>query len=124
MKLDPLGGKSALEQIRQLEIKAEGDAGQKFQHRHFGAKAVPNRAELKSNRARADDEKFFWHLLEAKRFGTADDGFSIEFRERQLDCDASGGDDNVFGVDLLCFASRRFYRNLSGRGDRAHPLQY
>src|SRR4030095_172814 len=80
-------------------------------------------AKLKSNRARADDEKFFWHLIEAKRFGAADDGFAIEFCERQLDCRATGGDDNVFGFDLLYFASRRFYRNLSRCGDRAHPLQ-
>src|SRR5438552_16268923 len=106
MKLDPLRGKSALEKSRQLKIRAESDARKKFQHRHFGAKAVPNRAKLKSNRARANDEKFFGRLLEAKRFGAADDGFAIEFCERQLDRDASGGDDNVFGFDLLCFAGR------------------
>ena len=54
MKLDSLCGKGALEQIRELKIKAEGDARQKFQHRHFGTKAVPNRAKLKSDRARTE----------------------------------------------------------------------
>src|SRR5207244_8812106 len=97
--------KSALEQIRELEIKAERDARQKFQHRHFATEAVPNRAQFEPNRTCTDHEKFLWRLLEAKRFGTADDGFAIEFCERQLDSHASSRNHDIFCLDFLRLAA-------------------
>src|ERR1700730_7482601 len=109
MKLDPLCSERALEQIRELEIKAECDARQKFQHRHFATEAVPNRAKLKANRARADDEKFLWRRCETESFSTADDDVAIKFRERQFDRHATRGNDDVFGFDFVFLAARRFH---------------
>src|SRR5213076_801706 len=104
MKLDSLCGKGALKQIRELEIKAEGDARQKFQHRNFGAKTVPNRAKLKPNCAGANNEKFLWRLRKTERFSAANDCLAIEFRKWQFDRHASGRNNDVPGLDLLCFA--------------------
>ena len=112
MKLDSLRGEGALEQIRQLEVETHGNARQKFEHCHFATEAVPNRAQLEPDRARADDEKFLWRLCKAERFSAANDCFAIEFRERQFDRHTAGRDNDVLGLDLLGFAVGRFYATL------------
>ena len=108
----PLSGEQTLKQIRELKIETERDARQKFQHRHFRAEPVPNRAQLQTDRARADDEELLWRFGESKRFGAADDCFAVEFRERQFHRRAAGGDYDVFGFDLLRLALRGFNRKL------------
>src|SRR4029077_12442004 len=124
MKLDSLRSESPLEQVRQLEVKTHGNARQKFEHCHFATEAVPNRTELEPDRARADNEKFFWCLGKTERFSAANDSLAIEFREGQFDRNTSGCNNDVLGLDLLGFTARRFYGHFSRRRDRAHSFQH
>ncbi len=106
MKNDTLRSQRALEQIREFEIETDRDTRQKFEDRYFGAEAVPNRTELETNRARADDKKFRRRFGEKKCFRAADDCFAIKLCERQLNCGATGCDNDVFRFDLLRLAFR------------------
>ena len=124
MKLDSLRSESALEQIRQLEVETHGNARQKFEHCHFATEAVPNRAQLEPDRARADNEKRLWRLRKTERFSAANDSLAIEFREGQFDRNTSGCNNDVLGLDLLDFAAGRFYGHFSRRRDRAHSFQH
>ena len=81
MERHALRGQRFLEQVRQLEIEAERDARQKFEHDHFRAEPAPDRAELQADRAAADDEKFLRRLLKSERFGAAHDR-----RRRRTSC--------------------------------------
>ena len=119
MKLHPLGGEGALEEIRDFEVEADGDARQKFEHRHLRAQAAPNRAELEADRARADDEKFFGRLLEAKRFGAANDRFAVERHAREIDRDAAGRDHDVIGCDFGRLTLVRLDPHFARLGDGA-----
>src|SRR5204862_6442167 len=82
MKLNSLRAQNTLEQIRELEIEAHGNARQKFQYRHFAPEAVPNRTKLEPDCASADNHNFFWCLVERERLCAAHNSFPIELRER------------------------------------------
>ena len=112
-----------MKQVRQLEIEAEGDPRQEFENGHFGTKPGPNRSELETDRARADNEEFARRFCESKRFGAADDCFAVKFRKRQFDRRAASRDDDVFSFDLLRFSVRGFDRNFSGRGYCAEAFE-
>ena len=100
MEFHPLRGEGALEEIGHFEIEPDRDAREKFEHRHLGTEPAPDRAELKPDRARADDEKFFGRFFEAKRLGAADDDLAVEGHAREIDRHAAGRDDDVIGRDL------------------------
>ncbi len=104
MELHSLGGEGALEKVRDLEVEAERDAREKFEHRDLGTKTVPDRAELKADRARADDEEFPRRFIETKRLGAADDGLAVKRHARQVDRHAAGRDHDVIGGDHGRFA--------------------
>ena len=114
-----------MKQVRQLEIEADRDPGQEFENGHFGTKPGPNRSELETDRARADNEEFARRFCESKRFGAADDCFAVKLRKRQFDRRAASRDDDVFGFNLLSRACgiRRFDRNFSGRGYCAEAFE-
>ena len=119
MKLHPLRGKGALEEIRDFEVEADGDARQKFEHRHLRAEAAPNRAELEANRAGADDEKFLGRLLEAKCLGAAHNRFAVERHAREVDRHAAGRNHDVVGCDFGRLALVRLDPHFARLGDGA-----
>src|SRR5262249_9616150 len=106
MKCHPLRSQRTLQQVRQFQIESDGYAREKFQDGDFRAKPAPNRAELETDRAGADHEKFFWRFRKCERFRAANDRLAIELRERQFDWNASGRNDDVLGLDLLTLAVR------------------
>ena len=118
MERHSLSCQHALQQIRQLKIESESDARQKFHHRYFRTKPVPNRTQLKTNCASANHNELLWRFPEFERFGAADDYFAVKFRERQFHRCAAGGDDDVLCFDLLRLTIRGFNRNFSGSRDR------
>src|SRR4029434_224882 len=109
-------GEQTLKQIRELEIKTECDAGEKFQYRHFRTEPVPNGAKLQTYRARADHNELLWSFGEGKRFGAAHDGLAVKLCEGQLHRRAAGSDDNIFCLDLLRVALGRFDGNFPRGG--------
>ena len=119
-----MGGEQTLKQVGEFEIEPECDARQKFQHRHFRAEPVPNRAQFQTHRARADDDELFWRLRKFERFGAADDCFTVKFRKWQFQRSAACGDDNVFRLDVLRLAIRGLNRNFSRRGNGAQAFEY
>ena len=119
MKLDPLGGESALEKIGDFEIETEGDAREEFEDGDLGAEAIPDRAELETDRARADNQEFFRRFIEAERLSAAHDRDAVEGHAREIDRHAAGCDDDVIAGNLGRVAFVRLNAHLARRGDGA-----
>ena len=124
MKRHSLRGERALQQIRQFEIETERDARQKFQHRHFRAEPAPNRAELETDRARADDEKFLRRL---RRNESASVLLTIVLPSNFANGNSTGTLPvamTMFFVSISCVSPAvRFDRNFAGRGDRSEAFE-
>src|SRR5436190_7207446 len=123
MESHALGGERFLQQVCQLEIEAECDPREKFEHNYFGAEPTPDRAKFKTDRATANDEKFLRRLLKGERLGAADDYFAVELHVGQLDRHAAGGDEDVGCLDLLAVASVRFDHDATRCRDCSQSLK-
>ncbi len=123
MKLHPLRGEGALEEVGDFEIEPDCDAGEKFEHRDFGTEPAPDRAKLETDRTRADDEKFFGRFIEAKRFRAADDGDAVEGHAREVDRYASRGDHDMIGGDFGRCAVVRLDLHFARLGDGAEAAK-
>jgi hypothetical protein len=118
-----LGGERFLEKGGELEIKAQRDARQEFQHDHLRAEPAPDRAQLEADRPAPDDKKLFRRLFESERFGAAHDDVAVEFHIGEFHRYAAGRDDHVRALDLLAVALIRFDRHAAGRRYRSKTLE-
>ena len=73
--------------------------GQKFDDGDLRAEPRPDRAELQTDRARADDEELFRHLVQRDGLVAADDPLAVELEEGQLDRHAAGGEENILRLE-------------------------
>ncbi len=62
LELEPLLGQGLLQGRRDLRVHPRGYAVEIFHHRHLGAEAAPDRAELQPDDAGADDHQMLGHL--------------------------------------------------------------
>src|SRR5690242_2257168 len=112
MKLNSLRGQRALQEIRNLEIKAERDPREKLEHGDFGTEPVPNRAKLEADCACSDDEKLFWRFIKTQRFRAADYRFAVKRHARQVDRHAASRDHDMITGDLVWLAVVRLDPHL------------
>ncbi len=101
-----------------LHLLADGavhrgeDGIRELHHRHLGAQALVDAAELQANYAAADDDQALGHLGEAQGLGRTDDALAVKLGEGQLDGGRPGGHDEVLSLHRLLLGAR----NLHGVG--------
>ena len=106
-EFDSLFLEHALELPGDLAVHAGQDAVEEFDHRDLRAEPPPDRAELETDHAGADDEQPLRHRGKRQRTGRGDHDFSSIVDARQRRDVGAGGDDDVLGLERLLRRRRR-----------------
>src|SRR3954470_13198522 len=123
MEFHSLRGQHFLQSVRNLEIKTERDAWQKFEHRYVRSETAPDRAHLETDRATADYQQLLGDFWKGERFRAANNDLAIELHAGQIDRHTAGGDDDMLRFYLLGVALRGLDRDLSRSGDGPESLK-
>ena len=123
--LDALLFECLMRQFRNLGIFHRQHPRQHLDHRHLRPHGAEERGKLDADRAGADHQQRFRHLLRHHRLKVGPDQFLVGLQPRQHARPGASRDDDMFCLigALAERALRRldggfFYRNLAGRVDR------
>ena len=123
--LQPLPRERFVRFGRDLGIDDAEECGQRFQDRHLGAEATPDRAHLEADDARADDAQRLRHMVDRERAVVRQDRLLVERGAGQSARIRSGRDDDVLGRQRVRLRAR--HRDLPAAlalfRERAAPVE-
>src|SRR5215216_3195083 len=109
----------ALELLCDLAIHARQDAIEEFDDHDLSAEPFPDRAKLKPDHARADDQKLLRHFFQRQRAGRRHDALLVDLDAFQPRDIGAGGNDDVLGLERLRLAVTACDFDLAGAEDFA-----
>jgi hypothetical protein len=103
--LDADFAQDALELLAQAAVHGRNQRVEEFDYRHLGAEAGVHRSHFQADDAAADNHQVLGHLADVQGLGAGDDALLVLADEGQHRGLGAGGDDDVFGFNLLRFAA-------------------
>lgn len=89
----------ALGHLGDVFVEGGGDDGEEFDDVDLCAEAGPDGAEFEANGSGADDDEPLGNCIEGDGLGAADDGFTIEGQEGELNRHGAGREYDVLGFE-------------------------
>ena len=93
--------------LRDLLVGHRQERVERFQDHDLGAEPLPDRAELETDDAGADDAEALRHVVERERARRIDDALAVELRDRQLDRRRARREHDVLRFEHLDAGIRR-----------------